>query len=82
VIPKSRYDTIDCFLASSEYNDRKVLYDEQVFEELKDGGRGVEEEDGEVSSHSTLVMFCSRLSVERVCVRTCIFVELAYFSGM
>ena len=41
MIPKSRYDTIDCFLASSEYNDEEVLYDEDVFKELKDGGREI-----------------------------------------
>ena len=38
VIPKSRYDTIDCFLASGEYNDAEVVYDLQVFQQLKDGG--------------------------------------------
>lgn len=38
VIPKSRYDTIDCYLASGEYNDREVLYDRAVFQQLKDGG--------------------------------------------
>ena len=26
VIPKSRYDTIDCYLASAEYNDKEVPY--------------------------------------------------------
>ncbi len=39
VIPKSRYDTIDCYLASAEYNDVEVLYDKEVFKELKDGGQ-------------------------------------------
>ena len=38
VIPKSRYDTIDCYLASSEYNDQEVLYDKEVFQLLKDEG--------------------------------------------
>ena len=38
VIPKSRYDTIDCFLASAEYNDMDVLYDKDIFKQLKDGG--------------------------------------------
>lgn len=38
VIPKSRYDTIDCFLASAEYNDMEVLYDKDIFKQLKDGG--------------------------------------------
>ena len=39
VIPKSRYDSIDCFLASAEYNDMEVLYDKDLFQELKDEGR-------------------------------------------
>ena len=39
VIPKSRYDSIDCFLANAEYNDIEVLYDKDLFQELKDGGR-------------------------------------------
>lgn len=39
VIPKSRYDTIDCFLTSDEYNDREVLYDQAVFQQLMDGGK-------------------------------------------
>ena len=39
VIPKSRYDSIDCFLANAEYNDVEVLYDKDLFQELKDGGR-------------------------------------------
>ena len=38
VIPKSRYDTIDCYLASAEYNDQEVLYDKNVFQLLKDEG--------------------------------------------
>lgn len=38
VIPKSRYDTIDCYLASAEYNDREVPYDPAVFQQLIDGG--------------------------------------------
>jgi glutamate--cysteine ligase catalytic subunit len=38
VIPKSRYDTIDCYLANAEYNDREVLYDPEVFKQLTDGG--------------------------------------------
>lgn len=38
MIPKSRYDTIDCYLASSEYNDQEVVYDQQVFQHLKDEG--------------------------------------------
>ena len=39
VIPKSRYDSIDCFLANAEYNDMEVLYDKDLFQELKDEGR-------------------------------------------
>ena len=39
VIPKSRYDSIDCFLANAEYNDIEVLYDKDLFQELKDEGR-------------------------------------------
>ena len=38
MIPKSRYDTIDCYLASAEYNDQEVLYDKDVFQLLKDEG--------------------------------------------
>lgn len=38
VIPKSRYDSIDCYLASAEYNDREVLYDQSVYQQLLDGG--------------------------------------------
>ena len=38
VIPKSRYDTIDCYLASAEYNDQEVLYDKEVFQLLVDEG--------------------------------------------
>ena len=38
MIPKSRYDTIDCYIASREYNDCQVLYDQEVFQQLKDGG--------------------------------------------
>lgn len=38
MIPKSRYDTIDCYLASAEYNDKEVQYDPEVFKELIDGG--------------------------------------------
>ena len=38
VIPKSRYDTIDCYLASAEYNDQEVPYDKEVFQLLKDEG--------------------------------------------
>ena len=38
MIPKSRYDTIDCYLASGEYNDQEVLYDKDVFQLLKDEG--------------------------------------------
>ncbi len=38
MIPKSRYDTIDCFLATDEYNDMEVLYNQEVFQQLKDGG--------------------------------------------
>ena len=38
MIPKSRYDTIDCYLASGEYNDREVLYDPAVYQQLLDGG--------------------------------------------
>lgn len=38
VIPKSRYDTIDCYLSQQEYNDKQVLYDSKVFQTLKDGG--------------------------------------------
>ncbi len=39
VIPKSRYDTIDCYLASGEYNDREILYDQAMYQELRDGGK-------------------------------------------
>ena len=38
MIPKSRYDTIDCYLASDEYNDREILFDESVYQQLRDGG--------------------------------------------
>ncbi|KAL5493226.1 hypothetical protein EMCRGX_G014373 [Ephydatia muelleri] len=38
VIPKSRYDTIDCYIASPEYNDCPVVYDEAAFKLLRDGG--------------------------------------------
>ena len=37
-IPKSRFDTIDSFLANEDYNDREVVYDPQVFQQLKEGG--------------------------------------------
>ena len=40
VIPKSRYDTIDCYLASAEYNDKEVPYDQEVYQQLLDGGVG------------------------------------------
>ena len=39
VIPKSRFDTIDMYLANPEYNDKEVLYDDKVFQQLKDGGK-------------------------------------------
>ena len=39
VIPKSRYDSVDCYLASPEYNDVEVIYDKDVFQQLKDGGK-------------------------------------------
>lgn len=38
MIPKSRYDTIDCYLASAEYNDQDVLYDKEVYQFLRDEG--------------------------------------------
>ena len=38
MIPKSRYDTIDCYLASAEYNDQEVLYDSDVFKLLREEG--------------------------------------------
>ena len=49
-IPKSRYNTIDSYLVSSEYNDVEILYDPKVFQILKDGGkRRMGMKDGEQS---------------------------------
>ena len=40
VIPKPRFSTIiDCFLASDEYNDGEIVYDEALFQQLRDGGK-------------------------------------------
>merc|ERR1719402_1127849 len=43
VIPKSRYDSIDSYLSKcsetwQKYNDIKVIYDENIYKELIDGG--------------------------------------------
>ena len=38
VIPKSRYDTIDCYISKPDYNDCPVVYDEATFKLLRDGG--------------------------------------------
>jgi glutamate--cysteine ligase catalytic subunit len=38
VIPTSRYDSIDCYLSSSDYNDKAVLYDPKVYQTLTSEG--------------------------------------------
>ncbi|CAI8000015.1 Glutamate--cysteine ligase catalytic subunit [Geodia barretti] len=37
-IPTSRYDTIDCYISSHEYNDIPILCDPKIFQTLRDGG--------------------------------------------
>lgn len=38
VIPNSRYSGIDCYLASEDYNDVELVYNQEHFETLKSGG--------------------------------------------
>ena len=39
VIPTSRYDTIDLYLAHPEYNDKEILYEEEDYKKLRDSGK-------------------------------------------
>jgi glutamate--cysteine ligase catalytic subunit len=43
VIKKSRYDSIDCFIANDEalkpeYNDLDLVYDPEIYAQLREGG--------------------------------------------
>lgn len=38
VIPKSRYSSIDCYLANNDYNDTEIVYSKEIFETLRKGG--------------------------------------------
>ena len=39
VLPKSRFDSLDMYLANGKYNDTEIVYDKELFQELKDGGK-------------------------------------------
>jgi len=39
VINKSRYDSVDSYLSSSSYNDLDLVYDKDIYKELKEGGK-------------------------------------------
>ena len=39
VIQKSRYSSIDCYIANDDYNDTDIVYDKEDFETLLNGGK-------------------------------------------
>lgn len=54
-IPKSRWATAECFLASEAYNDIYVPNERTVFQELVDAGKIQAAEEASLQSHCAMV---------------------------